>query len=261
MPQTIYNVQDRGFMYIYHWICYIIAGFRRIPETGTSTLIHMAYHDKLFDYQLEMLDLIKDKYVITRPAIGDNLINHFGEPRAKNDTVADHTDDEAYKFLRSLYLERVPLRPYDGGMYYITRKGADKLVQNAGRVNRQILNEAEIYPDLEALGIKIIQLETLTFTEKVQLFNSARLIIGPNSGGLTCSLWANEETTVVEITPEISGQHKADHYKYICQGLGIKYYKYTNVRTVGDNPPQLLNTWNMYIDKVHFINFIKGLIN
>ena len=234
----------------------MLGGLRHIPDSSGTVNI---YHDREFptinarNYHIESLKIIEDKYRFEKPTADATIINLPGEPLIR----ADHVHPDTYIFLRNLYLSRIHISDISRKKIYLTRKDSGILnPANRGKLCRHILNEDEIIPDLNRLGYEIIRLEDYTFEEKVKLFNTASVIISPNSGGLTFSLFAGAHTKIIEILPSVISDH--DHYKNICTTLGVQYHRFTGVTTTGDRPA-LGNTWNMILNKPSFINFIENL--
>ena len=65
--------------------------------------------------------------------------------------------------------------------------------------------------------------------DKIKLFNSAELIISTNSSALTCLLWCNKDVQVIEILNKIVHCGQGNHYKLICDTLGFKYTRFSDI--------------------------------
>ena len=256
MEIDYYELEDRGHLWIYHWIVYMIGGLRRLPENANFTfpgLKDQGYHG-------ESLALIEDRYKMLKdPINGKRLGKHHGEPLLAPDRV----DEGTYHFLRDLFLTRVPGQVFTtDGYIYITRKRCDTLNPgNGGRATRQILNEEEILPGLRALGFEILQFEDYSFQEKIAYFQKSRLIISPNSGALTFSLFANKAATIIEILPANTTHY--DHYKIICKALTIPFQRFSDVTVVnGPSAPDVGDFgWNMNINADSFFKYLRTVKN
>ena len=252
MTESHFLIQDRGHIFLYHWIIYMLGGLRRIHPVISGTRIKI--HFPLFQdqgYHSESLNLIRDVFEVRPPEVDAKTVVHEGEPTLAPDQV----DPATYDYLRQLFLDRVPEAEIDPTKkYYITRKNSETVSPgNAGRKIRQILNEAEFVPVLERMGFQIIHFEDYTFEEKIRIFQTAAVIVSPNSACLTFSLFANRKTRIVEILP--TGIRHHDHYKNICDRLGISYSRFTNLTTVGDTPA-LGTVWNMIVNAKELIDFL-----
>ena len=268
-----YELEDRGYPNIYHWLILMLGGLRHIDTTNGPVHISipaflMKDHKWFINgetttdylrkqgYHLESLDIIKDIYTYTEPTSGACIQRLFGEPMLGHDRV--HPD--TYVFLRNLFSSRIPVQVVNEKKFiYITRKNSH--INNAGSSNatRQILNEEDILPGLRALGFEILQFEDVSFKKKIEYFQTSSLIVSPNSAGLTFALFADKRSTVIEIRPE-EGAYM-DHYKYICSALDIPFKRFTDV-TVTNGPPTVGSTgWNMIINRDSFLQCITELVD
>jgi hypothetical protein len=252
MELDYYEIEDRGHQWMYHWLIYMIGGLRRLPGDKVHficpTFIDQGYHG-------ESLAIIEDKYKMLKgPVNGKYLGKHHGEPLL----AADRVHKDTYLFLRELFLSRLPSPVFNKSKYiYITRKNCHIL--NSGKrgiATRQILNEEDILPGLRSIGFEILQFEDYSFRKKVEYFQTSKLIISPNSGSLTYSLFADKSSTIIEIQPANTTQ--MDHYKIICNSLDIPYQRFSDV-TVVNGPPTLGNTgWNMIINAETFFKWLRN---
>jgi len=249
-------LENRGHVFIYHWIILMLGGLRHIPDISGAQIFCDAEFPTINgrNYHLESLQLISDKYVFMKPS--DNCITCLpGEPLIQ----PDHVHSDTYTFLRTLFLTRVSgISPIGCSKIYLTRKNCGVLnPANKGVSIRTVLNEEELYPILRENGFMILQFEEFTFEEKVNLFKTATVVISPNSGGLTFSLFADKEKThIVEILPSVL-EH--DHYKNICTSLGVKYTRFSGLSTVGESPG-LGRVWNMIVNVSEFSSFVSTLV-
>lgn len=250
MDLDYYEIENRGAQWIYHWIIYMIGGFRRLPKKANiicPTLSDQGYHS-------QSLAIIEDTYkMLKNPTEGTRLGFHHGEPLM----AADRVNDETYHFLRDLFLTRVPSQVFnETNKIYITRRRSEILNPgNQGKATRQILNEEEILPGLRSLGYEILQFEDYSFAEKIAYFQKSSVIISPNSGGLTFSLFANKTARIVEILPANTTQ--MDHYKIICEALAIPFRRFSDVSVV--NGPAVVGNggWNMRINSASFFKWLR----
>ena len=265
-----YELEDRGFYYIYHWFIYMLGGLRhidiskgpvyiKIPAITQNHIHYTSITSEIipikFKYIYESLEIIKDMYQYTTDT-GNCIKKMYGEIILPSELV----DGNTHIFVRNLFLSRLPTPTLnEKGYIYITRKNSHILnPAHRGKATRQILNEADILPGLQTLGFTILQFEDYSLKEKINFFQTSKLIISPNSGGLVCSLFANKGTTIVEITP--SNGIKIDQYKHICSTLDITYKQFTDMKII-DGPPTVGNTgWNMIINKNTFLNFVRSLV-
>lgn len=255
----VYVLENRAYLYLFHWVVFMIAGLRHLPknEDGSPIKIYLPMPDAQ-SYHKESLEIIKDAYqMVTEKEIGfTTRQHHHGEPLLRNDFV----DGEAYKFLRELYLSRLPVESFNPHRkVYISR--SDSVASNSanmGKIVRQITNEMELREKLQKLGFEIIVLSELSFADKIKLFQSAGIILSPHGSALVFSIFANPQCKIVEILPDSVPNH--DHYKLICQVFNHPYHRFSGVDIVGDHP-SLCSQWNMHVSLPSITTFLQPLIS
>ncbi len=263
MPDKVNLVTNRGSIWLYHWIVYMLGGFRhcKTASDGKIYIIFEKPHENL-PFHTEALTLLRDTYRVldTVPANAEVNVS-YGEPLL-GPTIFDDVHHDTYPFLRKLFLERVVDIPKQirnsKGFYYITRRNANACPGNYGKRIRDVLNEEEFLPALESKGFVRIQFEELSFVEKIQLFETACIIISPGSACLSFSCCASMKTHIVEILPQDIQHH--DHYKNMCKALSIPYHRFTSVHTVGESPG-LGRVWNMFVHVEPLLHKVDELLH
>ena len=145
---------------------------------------------------------------------------------AKELIVSSPTGFTAYvpknvcQFLRKEFLEKGKVQKVSGyERIFISREDA---------AHRKVLNEDEVFSVLKKRGFKKVQLSTMSFVEKIQLFHSAEVIISPHGAGLTNLVFCNPATKVIELfTPTytmpcfsiISSHQELDYYYLVGEEL------------------------------------------
>ncbi|RMH41573.1 MAG: glycosyltransferase family 61 protein [Gammaproteobacteria bacterium] len=76
---------------------------------------------------------------------------------------------------------------------------------------RRLRNEKEIHQALTRLGFIIVRPETMTFTEQVDLFSEAEVIVGPTGAGMSNMIFAPEGCKVVVLA---AATKAANHYLF-----------------------------------------------
>ncbi|BAZ42354.1 TPR domain protein [Calothrix sp. NIES-4101] len=85
---------------------------------------------------------------------------------------------------------------------------------------RRVINEDEVMQVLSPYGFVSYSLETMSFTEQIQLFSSAEIIIGPHGAGFTNIIFSQKQPIVIEfVTPWVS-----PHYYLISNILDFPYW-------------------------------------
>ncbi|MCZ6898681.1 MAG: glycosyltransferase family 61 protein [Bacteroidetes bacterium] len=85
-----------------------------------------------------------------------------------------------------------------GGLFYISRSDAN---------HRKVVNEEEVADFLENLGFQVLTLTGMPLSEQLELFASAKVVIGPHGAGLTNMLVAPAKSTLVELMPDDEVNH------------------------------------------------------
>jgi hypothetical protein len=182
----------------------------------------------------EAFDLISDKYTFidTLPT-GDKyeLVSIYGEPCNINGASDNYSN--IFPFLRELFLNKIDTTRNSENYkrIFIGRKNSF-FTNNAGHSNpiRVVVNEEEFIERLSEYGIRCIYLEEYSFEEKLNIFNSAELIISTNSSALTCLLWCNINVKVIEIINKPVHCGNGNHFSLICNTLGLNYHRYSNIK-------------------------------
>ena len=283
---TIFYFEGRNNSYFYHFIVYALGGLAHLEdgvipkgEPNTSVLYRGATprpiqytldnvrHQLPLQFPINVIidgknegrhvlnewqrDIINsffyDKIKIIDELPADyNLISVYGEPLLTN----PYSDNpiKVYGYLRNVVLSKCNFE-YTGQRVFITRRNAGKL-HNAVST-RYIINEDEVYAMLSQYGFGYVCLEDISFAEKVKLFNTSAYIISTHSGGLTCCIWANAATHLIELLNRGQPGFPNGHYEFICNALGIRRTKYTNIQEDGSG--------NSFIDVNALEQFVRDL--
>jgi len=73
---------------------------------------------------------------------------------------------------------------------YLTREGARR---------RTVTNESELWPALQGAGFVRVRLEELTWTEQINAFRHAKVVVAPHGAGLANLIFCQPGTRVVEL--------------------------------------------------------------
>ncbi len=117
-----------------------------------------------------------------------------------------------------LLIERLPPEGYF--VTQATKKGG-------GASRRSIPNHQEFAAALAdfvqaPFQFQNVQMEQLSFSEQVQLFHEAALVIGQHGAGLANSIWMQPDTTVIEL----GNIPKLVHFRILCRVGGQGYHIY-----------------------------------
>ena len=253
MKETIFYLEGRGGMWIYHFIIYNLGGlfyivnniFNNRGSPNTSVLLDdkskiievpkseikfpIKIHMKdVLPFQREAFEIIKDNFELIEDLNSIpyyELVSIYGETCDTN----PYTDNpqSIFPFLRQLFLNRLNYEIIPGKRIFITRKNSES--QHNGILKRFILNEHEVIPFLQNKNFEIIQLEDYSFHDKIKLFMESEVILSSSSGALTFCLFANKKTNIIEILNKGTEGFCYDHYINICNTLGLNYNRYSDI--------------------------------
>lgn len=255
MKETIFYLEGRGSIWIYHFFVLMLGGLyyidnkqynvrgvndsvlmndtsKHVLEPTTSIKYPIKIYMKdIFPFHHEAFEIIKDKYELVEDLSqyeDYEIVSIYGETLLVNN-YCDHPH-EIFNFIRNLFLERMPkYKIIPGKRIYITRKITENYKYRSV-LTRFMINEMEIMKQLEPYGFEYVQLEDLSIFEKIKLFMEAEVIMSSHSAGLTFTLFCDAKTKIIEILKNGSyGDHIHIHYINLCQTLGIDYNRYSDI--------------------------------
>ncbi|MDH2310400.1 glycosyltransferase family 61 protein [Methylobacterium brachiatum] len=97
--------------------------------------------------------------------------------------------------VRGKILERLAAQGGD-----LRRTGRRILLSRRGFTQRRLVNEAEIADALQPHGFEVIQPETYTFAEQVEIYHSADIVVGSASSALINGLFCRPGAKVIALT-------------------------------------------------------------
>lgn len=245
----IYYIEDRGATFFGHFILYMMAGLYNIENNyyirnndskllNDSRIIYntnekstypiFLYIKNITLWQRDIVNTLDSNKFILLETIPENtstIISVYGAPCAKNPCCDE--PNKYFFYTRNLFLRDIYYFEKNKNVF-ITRIGSEKYHNNIKK--RHILNENDLVKCLNKYNFIYINLEELTMKEKVLLFNTSNIIISTHGASLTCSLFANKNTKIIEIVNkgESNGFH-INHYKFICETMEISYYRYSDI--------------------------------
>ena len=220
-----------------------------LPEVKKNSKYLITFQKNLEEFQKETLEIIGDKFEFVTPDETDVVVNHYGENRYEKGNLLK-TYDYLLQLKSRVQINQEDIEKFSGKKIFLSRKNAHLLVGNNGLSRRQIFNENELMEKLESYGINRINLEDYSITEKIKIFSLADTIISPNSGGLVFSIYAGQNTKIIEINVENPHQ-VSDQYLDICRHLSIGYYKFISEKIDSYD--------NMIVNIESFLQFYKKI--
>jgi len=259
MKQTIFYLEERGGMYLYHFFVLNLGGLYYIinqnynvrgPTTSITYPIKIYMKDVL-PFQREAFEIIKDKFELVdddelQKITDYEIVSIYGET-----CINGYSDNcNIFPFLRQLFLERMNYNVIKGKRIFITRKNSES--QHYGVLKRMILNENELLKVLDKYGFQYIQLENLNTYDKIKLFMESEMIVSSHSGSLTFSLFVNQKTKIIEILNKGTSGFLHDHYLNISNKLNLNFNRYNNI--IEDS------NGNFSLNLIDFEKYLQSLI-
>ena len=189
MKQTIFYLEGRGGLHLYHFYIYNLGGLYYIlnkiynyrGNSNTSVLLDdtiktvefpttditfpiKIYIKQILPFQKEAFEIIKDKFILIEDLskIEDyEIISIYGETAINSICDNEHI---IYPFIRNLFLEKMNYDIIPKKRIFITRKNCE-LYHNE-LLKRMIINENEIIEKLKKYNFEYIQLEDYNTYEK-----------------------------------------------------------------------------------------------
>lgn len=211
------------------------------------------FQRETFEILSNEVELIENIEEYKRPDV--QIINNFGallQPHV-NGAYPTFVDDKYFKFLRELFLSKFNFE-FKNSLIYISRNKSTGIIGSASEniKRRHILNEDQLLEILEPFGFKKIYLEDYSVSKKIEIFNTAKIIVSPHGAGLTFSLFANKNTHIIEIVAPQREWHA--QYLQITTALDIPFHRFSYVEI--DNN---VNN-NMIVNIPEFVKLIKQIL-
>jgi len=272
MRTTIFYLEGRGGMYLYHFFVYNLGGLYyilnkkyniRVPNTSvlledkskivnsptTEIQFPIKIHMKnILPFHKEAFEIIKDHFELVEDLtnVSDyEIVSIYGETIPESDN-----HQTIYPFLRNLFISKINYNLIKNKRIFITRKNSE--LQHNGTLKRFILNENELKNMLKKYDFDFIQLEDYTTHEKIKIFMESEIILSSHSGSLTFTLFANKNAKIIEILNKGTAGFHHNHYISICNILNLNYNRYSNI-TEDTNG-------NFDINVIDFENYLLNLL-
>jgi hypothetical protein len=246
-----YKIEEAGRGWICHWVVFMLGSLKQLDLSQRRDFCFD--HEDFTAYQKESFEILSDIMNVVPNTCDWKLLPNVKPVDGKNGSGLPFVEHDTYHFLRDLFLSRID-NVFDTSEYdkiYICRSKSHLCrgnhEDNSAR-RRQIVNESEVIKSLEDIGIRPIFFEDYTMSQKIQIMRDASLVVAPQSGGLTFTLFANKDIDIVEIYPPNPHQY-CDQYIDICRALKIPFRRFYDVSKVDYND-------NMIVDPKLLSDFI-----
>jgi hypothetical protein len=252
MKQTIFYLEGRGGMYLYHFFVLNLGGLFYImnkkynirvldgavllndkskivsePTTEITFPIKIYMKDVL-PFQREAFEIIRDNFELIEDlsTISDyEIVSIYGET-CDRDPVGDN-QKYIFPYLRNLFTKRCNYQMIPGKRIFITRKNSES--QHNGTLKRCILNENVLMVMLRKYNFDFIQLEEYKTNEKIKLFMESEIILSTHGSQLTFTLFTDKNAKVIEILNQGARGFAHDHIIGNCNTLNLNYNRYSHI--------------------------------
>jgi capsular polysaccharide biosynthesis protein len=197
----------------YHWMCDVLTRLHTVlPQLTPDIQVILPPHLKPWQRRsLELLGLPQSQwlpYSGRRPWQVEQLF--FASPVAM---TGDHETNSLHWVRDTIWQRCLGGAPARAGWrkLYLTRNQT---------WSRNLVNEAELIPLLQARGFEVVDCGTLSFDQQVRLFSEAAVVTGPHGAALTNILWSPPGLRVLEIFEPAAVRRC---YWSMCQTLGHEH--------------------------------------
>lgn len=195
-----------------HWMDDGLARHFLAEQAGLNENIdHVLVPPTFHDFHLESLAMIgyeESRVVELRPLdvlAFDELVCTTA-PRGQQSSIHPEWSSRAFRRAAKLAETPAPTR-----CLYISRRDAG---------TRKFVNEASVIQALERRGFECIELSRFDFAGKIELFSSARMVVGLTGAGLVSAQFMPPGSRVLELFPPSFVNYNVAS---TCAGLGIDY--------------------------------------
>lgn len=202
----------------FHWMFDVLA---RIAFLGQASIkfdqfvlnrgkYYLQKYCKFQDESLELLGIAKEKLVEC------DKQTHIQAKQLIVSSMAGYTayvPKSVCELLRREFLEKNNFMKQEGyERIYVSREDA---------LHRNVLNEVDVFNVLAEHGFKMVKLSQMSFTEKIQLFHSAEVIVSPHGASLSNLIFCNPGVKVIEF---FSPTYVLPCFYIISDHMNLDYY-------------------------------------
>lgn len=194
----------------YHWIFDVLPRLHRAVEDRVDRV----YLQTRLPFQVATLGVLG--------VDGSSIVDTEDEPWVSADELVvpchqimtgHHHPRWVIDWLRNRFL---PLAGESSGG---TGRRRRLFISRSAARNRRLVNEDEIWAQLEPRGFEYVLAEKVDFAEQVAMFANAEAVVAPHGAGLTNLVFCAPRTRVIELFPSRS----VDCYYRLCTDLGLEY--------------------------------------
>ena len=192
----------------WHWLLDIIPRLK-IIEKYDNKIDYFLLPNLETRFQFETLELLKiplNKTISSKKynhIYADKLVITSHPYNLTNNPWIDHLHipNWIYIFLKEKFIPYVKSNKQFSKKFYIDRSDTN----SSNKYSRFIINEDEVKETLSKQGYAIIKLANLPFIEQVELFYTAKSIVGLHGAGFANLIFCKKFTQVLELKSETAG--------------------------------------------------------
>lgn len=200
--------------YYYHWVFETIPKLHILKESGELNKVdYFLIPGMAFRYQREYLDhfgITPDKI------INEEEVHHIQADElmvTSHVKLYDHHPKWICDFLYNSFTKNIGKSVSGQKLVYVARGDAAR--------SRRVANEPQLIEMLKGYGFEPYYLSSLSVKAQVELFNSAKIIVGAHGGGLSNYVFCKPGTKVLEFYPD---QYIRPIFLDVAQKRGLEYH-------------------------------------
>ena len=241
--KDVYILPDTGG-YLYHYLILELSLLRRITKDNSTVYINIP-HLKRYNqqYMYDALKYFEPQIQHIDNTDGYNKI-YITEHEPFINEKRNKVSTETLLYLRNIFLKDTSYNLEKNKYIYISRN------------NNELLSNNQIHLPYKRRQFEIIHLENYSFEDKIKLFQTSKLIVGPEGSNLTLTLLANKDSHIIGIYYDSS---PIEHNSHIANSIQVQYSLFSDITRVSSDS----SGWsdNMILNIDSFIIYIRDIIS
>ena len=188
----------------YHWLIEELPMLLRALEREPKATV-LAYRDG-----------ITDRHRIVARALGITIVPTNTTIRLTDHVLPGRASDSWFIHPRDAQL----LFDFGAQLHATTSNSPEQLYISRRNAARSLPGEAQLEQQLTDLGFHVIQPGSLSWTEQINLFRSAKVVVAPHGAGLSNLVFSEPGVQVIELT---NGRHYNRCFEWLCHVAGHSY--------------------------------------
>lgn len=221
-PGTVFSMLTggAGLNNYFHWLVDTLPRLHLLNESGLKNSVdRFLIPSYQYPYQQDSLNafgISQDTIIEGRkhPHVTADILIASTAPRGKHSVIPEWI----CTFLRNSYLKSTASSLQSSPFIYVSRQ--DSAI-------RHVLNEEDLELLLASYGFQTVTLSKRSFSEQVNLFAHAKIVLAPHGAGLINLVFCQKHTSVIELFAQsyvkatyhdLSKKVGLDYYYLLCEG-------------------------------------------